>query len=147
MRENYTPDEVRAWTAEDLKKLVGKFVVVTAPAGEWAKEMFNSEWEGGAGICTKAGIRTELGHEKLGEAVIRFVEWDSMFGFHWTVDAKASVGVCDEHGEHNVRAIPPHKNHPHRATAEVDPGAEECLVTLGVQKVSEEGDEGDGAGN
>lgn len=117
MRKHFTPEQVAEWTEDNLKALVGKYVVVEVEASEWFKENVGGDWEGGSGLCEEAGRKPVVDRNSK-DIDINFVHWDYGMGWAWRPDQAAHIHVCDEHGEHR-----PGK----------DKGADKCLSTLGVR--------------
>lgn len=130
MRQIFTPEEVREWTDEDFQKLVGKYIIAEIPASKWYKEFVpdGGEWEGGAGLCTEAGIKPSW-DDKNDPPIIRYVMWDWGSGWSWYPNAEAYISICDEHGGH--RLIYNHEEQKYKDNG--DTGAAECLSTLGVR--------------
>lgn len=129
MRKHFAPEVVRDWTEDDLRQLVGKYVVVEVAASEWYKENIpdGGDWEGGTGLCTQAEIITRSIAGKRTE--LFDVIWDYGMGWSWEPSTEAHVHVCDEHGEHRVKW----NHNRQRYEDNGDEGAAECLSTLGVR--------------
>lgn len=128
MRTYFSPEEVRAWGEAELTALIRKYVVVEVPASEWYKEHVpeGGDWEGGSGFVSEAGFRKSPEDPSI---LIRYVMWDYGMGWQWLQEAEVHISVCDEHGEHRVKF----DKNSIRYGDNGDPGAAECLSTLGVR--------------
>lgn len=121
MREIFSPETIKPWKEEEFQGLVNKYVAVEVPASEWYKEHCpdGGDWEGGSGFCCAV---------EVGTTTIT-IHWDYGMGWSWNADAEVYISVCDEHGEHRTKydyGIP-------RIEDAGDPGAAECLRTLGIR--------------
>ncbi len=131
MREHFTPEDVSQWTESDLETLIGNYVVVEVEASEWFKEHNpdGGDWEGGAGVCEDAGVRSAVDRDNK-TIEIRFVHWDYGMGWSWRPDQIVHIHVCDEHGDHRD---------------ESDKKTQKCLRTLGVRSALNGGHGGEEA--
>lgn len=128
MQKTYPPSEVRTWTVEQMRDLVGKFVVVECWSTDAEREFYDSSWVGGEGVVVGAGRRangaTDYPPADVEDGDVWWVMWDYGMGWQWTVDAMAYVSVCDgktRNFDHGV---------PHDRSSAAD---RSCVAHLGVR--------------